>query len=114
MNNNQINNFIEIIKKMSTIKEVNILQNNRNYFCYLKRLFLFLETNSLTSKETLDTSFKNIINTYNSKYSTSINYDKNVSYYYVIDEVIKEIDIRLNKILNDEFFKLTVKKLNRS
>ncbi len=111
MNNNQINEFIKTIKNLNTIEEVMILERNKNYFSNLDLSLSILSNQPNFDKENIDKMVKIIIDDYNKRYKTSIEYTEKDNYHDVFSKIIYGINSRLNQILEDELNKFILDKV---
>ena len=111
MNNKQIKDFIKAIKKFNTIEEVINLENNKNYFSNLDLSLSILSNQTNFDKENINKMVKIILEDYNQKYKTKIEYTEKDNYHEVFSKIIYGINLRLNQILNDEINEFIVEKV---
>ncbi len=111
MNNNQINEFIKAVKKINTIQEVIILENNKNYFSNIDLSISILSKQPNFDKNSIDIMVKNIINDYNNKNHTNFVYNEGSNYHDIFYRIISDINKRLNKIFEDELNKFLLEKM---
>jgi hypothetical protein len=111
MNNNQMNELIKTIKKINTVEEVIILERNKNYFASMDLSLSILSKQPSVNKNNIDAIVKTIIDDYNKKYNTNIEYNDNDNYHDVFSKIIYGINIRLNQIFEDELNKFILEKM---
>ena len=111
MNNNQMNELIKTIKKINTIEEVITLEKNKNYFANMNLSISILSKQPNVDKKSLNAMVKSIIDDYNKKYNTRIEYNEKDNYHDVFNKIIYGINIRLNQIFEDELNKFILEKM---
>ena len=111
MNSNQMNEIIKTIKKINTVEEVITLEKNKNYFANMDLSLSILSKQTNVDKNNIDAIVKTIIDEYNKKYNTNIEYTEKDNYHDIFSKIIYGINIRLNQIFEDELNKFLLEKM---